>query len=307
VLFSIYQILEAFLLGRLGNRHLIASLALLCATAAVLAAPRFIRATRRHHPSSVPIAPSPDPSPSFLMMLMVAGSLAVALIVSPRNNLLLARCLSALMPLLLLLAGSWLDSVIARRSTSLVTYTAAGLIAFSTVTSAFELYELAVRPRSNAREIAAVVRSQMRPDDLLVLVPEWYSASFNHYFPASIEQIDFPQAGRSGMIDFAYVWESRRDTSSLIRFRSRMDSVRQRGRRVWLVVEPKYFRPLTPGDIATAYNYRLPGPLSIRMVHAVLASLQQRYGPPKRMFEASHPKPVYDDLRAYLFSPALSQ
>lgn len=308
VLFSTYQIVETFLLGRLGNRQLIAFVALLFATTALLIAARFNRRRQTLHPSTDSVSISSGAlSPALFMVVLIACSLVFALILSPRNNLLLPRCLSALMPLLLLVFGGWLDTVLGGRSTSLATYAAAALLGFWSVTSTFEIYQLVRRPRSNAREIAGIVKSHIRPDDLLVMAPEWYSASFNHYFPQSIEQIDFPHAGRSSMIDFADVWASRRDSSALMRFHSRMDSVRRMGRRVWFVVEPKYFRAVTADDIATAEKYHVPGPLSIRSVHAVRASLEQRYGSPEKLFEASRPKPVYDDLRAYLYSPALTR
>jgi hypothetical protein len=304
VVFSTYQLLETFFLGRLGNRHVIALVALLSATAALLVVARLERRARLHHPGDISILKSPaSTSASMLILLIVAGSLAVALILSPHNNLLLPRCLSALMPLLLVVFGGWLDTVIARCSTSLATYPAAALVGFLTVTSTFELYELAVRSRSNAREIAAIVKAQLRPDDLLVMAPEWYSASFNHYFPPSIDQIDFPHSGRVTMIDFADVWKSRKDPTAVARFESRIDAAQRAGRRVWLIVEPKYFKSITAADIATADKYHQPGPLSIRIVHIVRASLECRYGPPEKVFGTSRPKPVYDDLRAYLFVP----
>ena len=208
-----------------------------------------------------------------------------------------------MLPQLLLCVGYWLarlgESRLSLRQAQIV----ASLASLGLVASASEMVALNYTTRSNVREIARTVRSTMRDDDLLVVAPEWFAASFDHYFPPSIEQVNYPFSGRSMMIDFSNVWESRQKSTATTQLDSRLASARRDRRRVWYVVEKRYIKLYSQDFLETAYRHRQPVFYSVRDARHILESLRKLYGPPQFTYNPREGTPIHDDLLAFLFIP----
>ena len=188
----------------------------------------------------IPDAQRPRPDNAFAILLGIpAVSLAAALLMSPRSNLLLERCVAMLAPLVLLAIASRLATATAdtRAKKEMMGW---AVTSFLVVLFIANLVVMLPTQRSNAREVASGVRTSMRADDLLLVVPEWFAPSFNHYFPRSLEQYDYPHPGRSGLLDFSDVRTRGVDTTALLRLRGTIARARAANRRVWLISSRKY-------------------------------------------------------------------
>lgn len=298
VAFSLYRIGETLLWGRLGNRQFIAIATLIIATASLLVV------TRRHRISPVRDESVQQRSTARVLLLSVGFSLLVALLLSPTSNLMLPRCISTVLPPLLLCVGYWLarlseSQLTLRQAQLLVSFVSLGLVA-----SVSEMFALTRTTRSNMREIAGAIRSNMRADDLLVVAPEWFAASFDHYFPASIEQVNHPYAGRTNMIDFSNVWESRQQSTAVAKLDVRLAAARAANRRVWYVIESRYLRDITEEQMAKAYRHRQSFVYSVSDVKHIRDELTRLYGPPL-VYRIKGPAPIHDEHLAYLFVPPM--
>jgi hypothetical protein len=133
--------------------------------------------------------------------------------------------------------------------------------------------------------------------DLLIVAPEWYTASFNHYFAPSIEQIDYPYQGRAGMIDFSDAYGRGADTTALVRLRRTIAEAEADNRRVWFVSDRKYIRyAQNPGtDPGTGYSK-----LRVRDIYGALSHTM---GAPDTTHFVKGRTPRYDELVAMLFVP----
>lgn len=177
------------------------------------------------------------------------------------------------------------------------------LVIFGLVSSAFELEALIRRPRSNMRDIARAIDDRKEPSDLVVMAPEWFAASFDHYFPPSVEQIDYPFEGRSSLINFSNIWEAREKSVAMRGLQVRLAAARKAGRRVWFVSERNYLRSYRPDELQKAYRNRMPAFFTLRDIRLIRATLETLYGPP-RLVLSTRPTPVHDDMRGLLFAPS---
>jgi len=236
------------------------------------------------------------------LLVIVSGAVISAILLSPLSNQLLARCISTLIPLVALVVGYWVDLQWTRaRAPHPKPVLAAAAMAFVLTAGVVNLQGIIDEPRSNAREVASVIRSNILPSDLLVVVPEWFAASFNRYFPQSIEQVDFPYASRGGLTDFSEVWERISDSQRLARMQSRLANASAAGRRVWLVSEVRYLRGVTADGVRQAEIRKDPAPYAILRTSQIMATLEGLYGQPDSARIAYRPA-LYDNLRAYLYS-----
>ncbi|HEY0241955.1 MAG TPA: glycosyltransferase family 39 protein, partial [Gemmatimonadaceae bacterium] len=302
LLFGFFRIVESVLTGRLAARETVSVAALAAAILAVATATFSHRrnAGGDHHP----VGATGDVrfERSRFIRNVVLASLAAAMIVSPLNNLLLPRGIASVVPLLLLVVGFWSGEVLAKRATLQKTQLTVLLVSFGIVCSIFELPALIGRPRSNAREVALEINANKRPTDLLVVAPEWFAPSFDHYFPPSIEQIDYPFTGRGSLISFSNVWETRQKSNPLPGLQARLLQARADGRRVWFVSERDYLRDFRGDDLEKAFRHRVSAAYSLSDVHTIKSTLERLYGPPKVVIEPRR-NPVHDELLGYLFSP----
>jgi hypothetical protein len=309
VTFSLFISIATFLFGGFSSLNMPALAASIAAglcgyfIAAVIA-----RRSIGARPANVAaIAPESDieNSATRALIAVVVGSIAFATIMSPVSNQLLARCIATLVPLFILLLASFVDSLwrgpVASRH-------AAGfaLLAFIAAASVLGLSNVAGRQRSNAKEVALQIDKRRIASDLLVIAPEWFAASFNNYFPPSIEQVDFPYESRSGLIDFSNVWQRATDSLPLLRLSDRLSAAAAGGRRVWLVSDVRYLRGINGDELRRAAELRDPAPYSILRVSQIRAKLEELYGPPDSA-AVTGARPLYDDLRAYLYSPSATK
>ena len=159
---------------------------------------------------------------------------------------------------------------------------------------------------TNVREVAAEVRSRILPTDLIIQAPEWYAASFNHYFPQTVAQIDFPHAGRSDRIDFANVFARTSNPAPLAYVRQRIAEARREGRRVWLISGRHYVRRLTERDVAEATIFRQAPKFSVIRVQQIRDALRAEYGLPDTSFFIHERTPRDDDVLPFLYAPVAS-
>jgi hypothetical protein len=221
----------------------------------------------------------------------------VALILSPRSELVLPRCLAALAPLLLLALANWLGQP--RRG--LLSAVSVLTISSFLVTYVVSLSQLLPTVRSNARELAATVAERTGPTDLVVISPEWLASSFNRYYTPSVEQIDFPELKREGAVDFTNFLSRLQSEENARQAFLRLREAREQGRRVWLVIDRRKMGTDSAAGIhrlMSSDNYLLVGFARTAQLRVALDSL---YGAPQ-MVLAGGATPRYEFLRALLYS-----
>jgi hypothetical protein len=240
----------------------------------------------------------------FVFVVVPVAAIVVAVVLSSRTNLLLPRCVATLTPLALVVLAGWLSDVwSAREVRPTASRFGAGVFTAVVAMSILGTRHLMATERSNSREIASVLSSNVRPNDLLIIAPEWYAAAFNHYFTGSVEQIDYPYPGKSGMIDFSHVFERVSDPAPLARLRATIDDAGRAGRRVWLVTSRDYVRELRASDVEEATRYRLASAFSIIRVHQISDALNGALGAADTSYFVKGAKPLNDDLLVILYAP----
>lgn len=239
----------------------------------------------------------------FLLTVPVA-TLGAALVMSPRSNLLLERCVAILAPLVLLCIAWWLSQLAATRVVR-ETRGAVPLSAFAFVCalSIANISALWGTYRSNAREVALAVKLAVRPADLLIVAPEWYAPSFNHYFTEAVEQIDYPHPGRSGLLDFADVRTRAMDTVALVRLLETIDDARADSRRVWLITARRYLTyvdEVLPRLTSEQQRNRYTSVLRVKEARDALVS---SYGRGDTSHFVRGRQPRYEEIVPILFEP----
>jgi hypothetical protein len=181
-----------------------------------------------------------------IFLITPTVSITACLILSFRSYMMLDRCLVMLTPLLLIAAASWLSRTAERGR--------AGLLAFILVLSLGGAIEIIRQPRANTREVAALIQSKVSSGDLLIVSPQWRAPAFNHYFPAGVEQIDFPHQGRSLLLDFTGLRERPRHLAELRLVIDRIGDAKAKKRRVWLVTARQYLTKSPTSEISRVLN-----------------------------------------------------
>jgi hypothetical protein len=297
--FASFRILESIVIGRLSAREPTAVVELIVGTAALIAVGLLYR-RRTATPQATPFEDGARVKAGMCFKIS-AFALLAALIVSPFSNLILPRGLATVMPTVFLASAWWIDEVVRGRATKNEARAAAIVFSVAFVAGGFETYALLERPRSNIGKIVGAVQQNVRPTDMLILAPEWFAASFDHYFPPSIEQVDYPYTGRSGMINFSNVWETRNKSSSFDSLKKRIEAARNGHRRVWFVFERRYVRSYTEHELEKAFRHKLTGIFSVTEVRRIRSTLDSLYGGPAHVFEAKDPLPINDEMIAYLY------
>jgi 4-amino-4-deoxy-L-arabinose transferase-like glycosyltransferase len=239
----------------------------------------------------------------WMFGVITASALIAAIVLSTRSNLLIPRCLVTLLPVGLLLFTSWVERVWAGVSRSAISaQLGTALPALMMTTWVFDIGAIVTTPTSSAREVASGVQRDVRPTDLLIIAPEWYAPSFNHYFNADADEIIFPSMTRSSPVDFAHVWDRTIDPRPLSMMQARIRTAGADGRRIWLVVSADTTL-LREEDLARAYRHKLPKPVSILRRNQIRSFLEGIYGQPRKVVVRSGRPPTQEDLRAYLYVP----
>jgi 4-amino-4-deoxy-L-arabinose transferase-like glycosyltransferase len=305
VIFGFLTALQTFFLGIPGGSNaFVSGLIVALVTAAVAL---YQLQHQPAHPAGIHPLPHGIGNPknaALTLLTVIVASCAIAMILSPRSNLMLPRCLTALVPLVLIVVSSWCVNLwVARASKPITAVLATALVGFLVGQAAWEVRVLTRTPRSNAREVALSIKRQLLATDLLILAPEWYSASFNHYFGDPVDQVDYPHAGRITMTDFTDTWKRASDTVALVTLIRRITLARRDARRIWLVSEREYLKSPDAAEIAFAEKYMKPATLWRARIARIRAALDAEYGAPRAVTSGVPRSPRYDDMRAWVYSP----
>ena len=118
--------------------------------------------------------------------------------------------------------------------------------------------------KSNAAGLAAAVTARARPDDVVVIAPEWIASSFNYYFTAPNRQIVFPSLRRIEMPEWNSPFGRISDPAALAAARDTISAIHARGGRIWLIEEsrwaerdvPDWWEELAITDLYTLHEYQ---------------------------------------------------
>jgi hypothetical protein len=168
-----------------------------------------------------------------VLVAVPAAALCAAVVVSTRADMLQARCIVTVAPLVLLLVAHGLDRLRAGGQGRLAGVAALALLG----TYAGLLPGQYTVPRSNARELARDLPAKTQPSDLILIAPEFIASSFNRYYAPATEQIDFPEMRRVGAMPFDRTAQRFADPAALAEAKRRLAAARAAGRRVWLIVD----------------------------------------------------------------------
>jgi 4-amino-4-deoxy-L-arabinose transferase-like glycosyltransferase len=232
------------------------------------------------------------------LLVIPVGAWMAALILSSRSELLLARCLVSLAPMVVLAVSYWLVRLLSGPARMPALASIGALL----ITYVLCLSALLGTTRSNAREIASAVRHQTLPFDAVIVSPEWLASSFNRYYSPTVEQIDYPVMKRENTVDFTHVLERFRSDSALYSVFDFLDRSRRGGRRVWLIVDGRrkpIEKPSTLQSLLTSDNYTL---VAAGRSYQLRAKLDSLYGEPVDTRISADP-PRYERLHAFLYAP----
>jgi hypothetical protein len=236
----------------------------------------------------------------FLTVPVVATIAAIVL--SIHSDMMQPRCLAMLTPLLIMLLSdrvdrTWVASAPGSTPRTFLLAAAGVLILDYSVRLNF----LIMTPRSNAEAVAVAVNRETQPSDLVIVAREWIAASFNHYYPASNRQIDFPLFRRQDSGDFSDVWSRLADPVALERIASEIAAAKKSRQRVWLIVDGPALKPLSVNETHEADkpgHYIAMSGVRAKEIQKILI---REYGQPDEIRLSSDETPRYEDLHAFLF------
>jgi Dolichyl-phosphate-mannose-protein mannosyltransferase len=226
--------------------------------------------------------------------------ITLTLALSWNTNLLTTWCVAVLSPLVLFVfarflawvheSGAWREAYLA----------GAGLLALYAVT----WFRDPESVKSNARETAMAVARRAQPGDLVIVTPETLASSFNYYFRPKNPQIDFPSMRRKLVVRYDNRLRRMTSVKALATALGRIDAARERGQRVWFVMEAsdmsdRYVRTLSPEDTARGYLK----PMVLKRSNELRQHLIGLYGPPTLTLMPAHGDQALELLGALLFEP----
>jgi uncharacterized membrane protein len=232
------------------------------------------------------------------LVIIPLTTFVVALVLSPRTELLLPRCVAAVAPLLLLGMANWLSRARGRLASAVGAVTIAVFIA----TYIVSLGRLLPTSRSNARELARAIASRTEPEDLVVVVPDWLASSFNRYYEPDVEQIDYPELYREGAIDFTGFLKRFQNQAPMTGARLAFKAARERNRRVWLVLDVRKIRPQSAAKLTKLLGSNSYGLVSFARAAQLRLSLDTLYGPPDTLVVTGGRVQRNEALTALLYS-----
>jgi hypothetical protein len=187
--------------------------------------------TRRMSASSRPRKGTATALP--VLVAVPTAALGGAAVVSLHSDMLQARCIMTVAPLLLLLVACAEERLRASGQGKLAAVATLALIA----AYAAQLPTQYTVPRSNARELARDLAPRTTPSDLILIAPEFVASSFNRYYSLPTEQIDFPVMGWTGAMFFDRTVQRFGDPAALAEAQRRLAATHAAGRRVWLIAD----------------------------------------------------------------------
>lgn len=218
------------------------------------------------------------------------GAFLAAAVLSGRANLLHERCFVLLTPLVMVALGLKLGELADRSR-------AAAALLSALVLGAYAAIAAATPPRSNSRELAAVLNTEIRPGDLLVEVPGNFATGLNRYLRPGNDRIDYPTVGPEPVTRYDGFWDRLRHPAALERTRNALEAARAAGRRVWLITGREYLRNPWRGPIEARTSLAR---LQSGMAYRVEQELERLYGPPTSIRDAG-PQRSLEALSAMVF------
>jgi mannosyltransferase len=235
-----------------------------------------------------------------VLVAVPTAALCTAAAVSVRSDLLQARCILTVAPLLLLLVAYGFERLRASGQGRLAGVAAVVLLA----AYAGLLPQQYTAPRSNVRELTSDLAAKTSTSDLILIAPEFIASSFNRYYSPATEQIDFPAMGRIGAMQFDRTAQRFGDPAALAEAERRLAATHAAGRRVWLIVDVGGSKVCTGGecDSIAAHSNRFldVGYARASQLRAYLGAL---YGPPTSCDARSYASGRDEALEVCLFAP----
>ena len=232
-------------------------------------------------------------APVFLLVGVLGAAMA------SRTNVLVPQAISSLVPFAALLLGHGLV-VLARDWHPALAATGAG-VALGLLGSSATRHATWVK--SNAADLAAAVTARARPDDVVVIAPEWIASSFNYYFTAPNRQIVFPSLRRIEMPEWNSPFGRISDPAALAAARDTISAIHARGGRIWLIEESRWAERDVPDvELLSDPAYAKFGGADLIRAAQVRRHLETLYGPPDTLAVPPDPRRGREILRARLFS-----
>lgn len=240
-------------------------------------------------------APRPSSHVSMALLIgvpMFAFSLAAAASLS--SQMLFFRCVTIVLPPVIMAVAIWMTSVFGKRALFLGSVLALLQFAAAFATSA------TLRPyrRSNGRELAALIDGLATAGDMIVVAPLSFAPSLNLYLSAPNEQIGYPLLGRQELISYADVQEQLRVAHRSGAAERRIRAAHSAGRRIWLV-RPTGIRSPAKLLEAARVDWNAEADLESIQLRRLLVDL---YGAPVREDVGPLWPVKYEGLIAELFS-----
>jgi len=235
-----------------------------------------------------------------VLVAVPSAALGGAAVVSLRSDMLQARCIMIVAPLLLLLVAYAEERLRRSGQGKLAAVATVALIA----AYVGQLPTQYLVPRSNARELARDLAPRTSPSDLILIAPEFVASSFNRYYSPATEQIDFPAMGRTGAMFFDRTVQRFGDPAALAEAERRLAAAHAAGRRVWLIVD------IGGSTICTGAKCDSIAASSDRFLNVGYARASQLreylrglYGPPPSCDARSYASGRDESLELCLFEP----
>ena len=266
---------------------------------------RFAQRSHRRLPFSdrANVEPEPRREPRLTVAITLLTAIPLlafflAYTLNHRTLVLIPRCEAIVAPCLLMVVSYAIACLPGPRSVRL-------LVLFGlTLGISYVSFLLAYSIKSNTREMVAVIEKQARPDDLIVITPDFLGTSFNYYYKGTNPQIDFPEMHRVHETTFDEPNRRFNDPVALSATFARIDAARKAGKRVWLIVQDiPYYDALPDRDDQMPYAFTHTGLLLLVRSSQILQHLRQQYGPSSTAFRQKDQQDCDELMVALLFTP----
>lgn len=236
----------------------------------------------------------------------LAAATAAALL-SRRTNLLVPHSLMAIAPCLVLCFAQAVATLSERRPLVWAGFICGGLAVHGAYTDIKTHWR-----KSNAREAAAMVRAQARPEDLTLVLPQWDASSFYWYHGGIERGLHYPTKEFSGPIFYDDSKVRLLDQGVFDGFLADLRQAHADGRRIWAVYEqagPGRPRSISAQALA-AEKWVKYSEVGEWRAEAIVALLNELYGPPvftgfPKMRRGANPDS--EALRVMLFAPSANE
>jgi 4-amino-4-deoxy-L-arabinose transferase-like glycosyltransferase len=235
-----------------------------------------------------------------LAFLLVLCSLLLA---SYRSQFLIPHIVMAVAPLGMVAAGVAVAQSAAERRNWLCTILAEGFLVLMGLSG----FSFAGNGKTNTDLIAAYVTAEQARDDLLILVPAAFGASFNYYYRGAVSQIDFPMVGRVGLYKFDNDFQR---VASMKALQVTLDSMRSAclaGRRLWLVTPSSWIVGGEPPLTLTPDSAGGLGQPDFARANLLERRARQGFGPALRIVNPDSMTGGSEHLQARLFAGRTGQ